>query len=92
MVEGKAESVMCVYNSVNGQPGCANDFLLKDQLRGKWKFQGYVVSDCDAIADIEQRTSLRQDLAEAGAAVASKAGTDNDAPTSSARCTTTRTT
>ena len=51
VVEGKAWSVMCVYNRVNGQPGCANSFLLEDQLRGKWKFDGYVVSDCDAVAD-----------------------------------------
>ena len=39
ITEGKAGSAMCVYNSVNGQPGCANEFLLEDQLRGKWGFQ-----------------------------------------------------
>src|SRR5271154_889035 len=42
VIEGKAASVMCAYHSINGQPACANDFLLKDQLRGKWAFQGYV--------------------------------------------------
>ena len=52
VTEGKAGSVMCAYNRVNGQPACANDFLLVDQLRDKWKFNGYVVSDCDAVADI----------------------------------------
>ena len=52
--EGKAASVMCVYNSVNGQPGCANNFLLKDTLPGKWNFNGYVVSDCDAVANIQR--------------------------------------
>ncbi len=40
VTEGKAGSVMCVYNSVNGEPGCANRFLLEDQLRDKWKFSG----------------------------------------------------
>ena len=55
VTEGKAESVMCAYNRVNGQPACANTFLLEDQLRGAWKFDGYVVSDCDAVADIYQR-------------------------------------
>ena len=44
ITEGKADSVMCAYNGINGQPACANEFLLQDQLRGKWKFQGYVVS------------------------------------------------
>jgi beta-glucosidase len=77
VVEGKAGSVMCVYNSVNGQPGCANDFLLKDTLRGKWGFNGYVVSDCDAVADIERGHHYVKTVAEA-AAVSLKAGTDND--------------
>ncbi len=52
VTEGKAASVMCAYNSINGQPACANDFLLVDQLRGKWDFKGYVVSDCGAVIDI----------------------------------------
>src|SRR5271155_3202248 len=45
VTEGKADSVMCAYNGINGQPACANEFTLQDQLRGKWGFQGYVVSD-----------------------------------------------
>ncbi len=77
VVEGRAASVMCVYNSVNGQPGCANAFLLKDTLRGKWKFNGYVVSDCDAVADIQRGHHYVKTMAEA-AAVSLKAGTDND--------------
>ncbi len=52
VTEGKADSVMCAYNAINGQPACANEFLLEDQLRGKWGFQGYVVSDCGAVIDI----------------------------------------
>ena len=77
VVEGHAESVMCVYNSVNGEPGCANDFLLKDTLREKWGFKGYVVSDCDAVADIDRGHHYVKSLAEA-AAVSLRAGTDND--------------
>src|SRR6202171_4889765 len=49
VTEARAGSVMCAYNSVNGQPACANEFLLQDQLRGRWNFQGYVVSDCEAV-------------------------------------------
>src|SRR6202171_1656386 len=52
VTEANAASVMCAYNSVNGQPACANEFLLQDQLRGKWAFQGYVVSDCEAVVNI----------------------------------------
>jgi beta-glucosidase len=77
VVEGKAESVMCAYNRVNGEPGCANQFLLKDRLRGKWNFQGFVVSDCDAVDDMVHGHHYVKTLAEA-AAISLKAGTDND--------------
>jgi len=75
--EGKAESIMCAYNRVNGQPACANTFLLKETLRGAWKFNGYVVSDCDAIVDIFQGHHYVKSQAEA-AAVAIKTGMDNE--------------
>jgi beta-glucosidase len=75
--EGKAGSVMCAYNSVNGEPACANTFLLEDQLRAKWGFQGYVVSDCDAVEDILDEHHYTQTLEEA-AAVSMKRGTDLD--------------
>jgi beta-glucosidase len=52
VTEGHAASVMCAYNAINGEPACANDFLLQKELRGAWAFQGYVVSDCDAVVDI----------------------------------------
>jgi beta-glucosidase len=77
VTEGRAESVMCAYNRVNDQPACANDFLLQDQLRGAWKFNGYVVSDCDAIVDVFHGHQFVKSLAEA-AAVSLKAGMDNE--------------
>jgi beta-glucosidase len=77
VTEGKAESVMCAYNRVNGEPACANTFLLKDQLRLAWKFNGYVVSDCDAIVDIFKGHQFTQSMAEA-AAVSMKTGMDNE--------------
>jgi beta-glucosidase len=77
VTEGKAESVMCAYNRVNGQPACANNFLLQSQLRGAWKFNGYVVSDCDAIVDIYEGHHFTKSQAEA-AAIALKTGMDNE--------------
>jgi len=77
VTEGKAESVMCAYNRVNGQPACASDFLLVDTLRGAWKFNGYVVSDCDAVVDIYEGHHYTKSQAEA-AAVAMKHGMDNE--------------
>ena len=77
VTEGHAQSVMCAYNSIDGQPACANEFLLKDELRGAWRFDGFVVSDCDAVADIWRGHHYVKTLPEA-AAVSLKMGTDND--------------
>ena len=75
ITEGKADSIMCVYNSVNGAPGCANDDLLEKRLREQWGFKGYVVSDCGAVGDIYR--SHKYVATEGDAAVAAvKAGTD----------------
>lgn len=49
--EGKAESIMTSYNRVNGVPSSVNDFLLTTLLREEWGFNGFVVSDCGAVAD-----------------------------------------
>ena len=77
ITEGKAGSIMCSYNSINGEPGCANQFLLQDQLRGKWGFQGYVVSDCDAVKDIFTGHHYRTTQAES-AAISVIRGMDSD--------------
>jgi beta-glucosidase len=77
VTEGKAGSVMCAYNSINGQPACANEFLLQDQLRGKWKFQGYVVSDCDAVVNIFRDHHFTKTQPEASA-LAIQHGMDNE--------------
>ncbi len=50
--EGKVAGVMSAYNAVNGVPASANGFLLTDLVRNRWGFEGYIVSDCDAIRDI----------------------------------------
>src|SRR5579871_1727089 len=77
VTEGKAGSVMCAYNSVNGQPACANEFLLQDQLRSKWNFRGYVVSDCAAIVNIFRDHHFTKTQPEASA-LAVQRGMDNE--------------
>lgn len=77
ITEGKAGSVMCAYNSINGQPACANDFTLVDQLRGRWGFKGYVVSDCGAVIDIFRGHHYTRSQPEASAA-SLKHGMDNE--------------
>ncbi|MGM9486589.1 glycoside hydrolase family 3 C-terminal domain-containing protein [Ideonella sp. YS5] len=80
IVEAQAGSVMCAYNRVDGLPACASAPLLKDRLRGDWGFQGYVVSDCDAVTDIDENHKFSPDGATAVAA-ALKAGVDNECHT-----------
>jgi beta-glucosidase len=75
VTEGKADSVMCVYNSVDGVPGCASTDLLQKRLRDQWGFQGYVVSDCGAIGDI-YRSHKYAPTQGAASVAAVKAGTD----------------
>lgn len=75
IVEGKADSIMCVYNRVDGVPGCASTDLLQKRLREQWGFKGFVVSDCGAIGDIYR--SHKYTTTQGAASVAAvKAGTD----------------
>ena len=80
IVEGKADSVMCAYNAINGEPACASQFQMVDQLRGKWGFQGYVVSDCDAVLDVAANHRYRPNQAQ-GAALSVIRGMDNECVT-----------
>ncbi len=77
IVEGKADSIMCAYNSINGQPACANQFLLDDMLRGMWNFQGYVVSDCGAVRNIFDGHHYQPTQAQASA-ISLQRGMDNE--------------
>ena len=68
---------MCAYNSINGEPACASTFLLEDQLRDKWKFKGYVVSDCGAVIDIFNGHHFKNSQAEASG-ISLQRGMDNE--------------
>ena len=73
--EADVQSLMCAYNSVNGVPSCANDWMLQTVLREEWGFSGYVVSDCWAIQDIvDGHGYVETNVAASEAALA--AGTD----------------
>jgi beta-glucosidase len=75
VTEAHAQSVMCAYNAIDGAPACANTMLLRDHLRDAWHFDGYVVSDCAAVADVNTGHHYAPDMPHAAAA-ALKAGTD----------------
>jgi len=65
--EARAYSVMGAYNRFRGHSCSASDTLLNVLLRKKWRFDGYVVSDCDAIGDIYQTHKIVNAPEEAAA-------------------------
>jgi beta-glucosidase len=67
VVDAKVASVMCAYNAYGGQPCCGNDLLMTDILYNKWKFRGYVTSDCGAIDDFYRGHKTSPDAASASA-------------------------
>lgn len=74
--EGNAYSVMCAYQRLRGAPCCGSQFL-ENILRNNWNFQGYIVSDCGAIADFYEANAHHVvTTPEEAAAMAIKAGTD----------------
>ena len=75
VTEGKVQSVMCAYNSIDEFPACANKMLLQDHLRQAWGFKGFVVSDCGAIVDVANGHKKAANI-EGAAAMSLQAGTD----------------
>lgn len=72
--EGKAYSLMCAYNRLNGEACCGNHGF-NSLIRDNWHFNGYIVSDCEAITDIYANHKIVPTPEEA-AALAVKSGTD----------------
>ena len=69
------EAVMGAYNRTNGEPCCGSRTLLTDTLRGKWGFEGHVVSDCWAIRDFHTGHMVTSTPAES-VALALRSGCD----------------
>lgn len=51
-VNAGAMSVMTAFNEYDGVPATGNSYLLKDILKGKWNFQGFVVTDYTSINEM----------------------------------------
>jgi len=74
-VEAGAATLMSSFNTINGVPASANPFILTQILRKEWGFDGFVVSDWGAVAEL-----VNHSIGE-GATVARKAleaGVDMD--------------
>lgn len=75
--EGGAKTVMTAYNTIDGVPCSANQWLLQEVLRNTWNFKGVVFSDLNAVNALYATQHVAADPAEA-AALALKAGVDID--------------
>ena len=75
VVDAGVEAVMGAYNRTNGEPCCGSKTLLTDVLRGRWGFQGHVVSDCWAIKDFHEGHMVT-DTPTQSVALALKTGCD----------------
>lgn len=51
-VKAGAATVMSSFNTLNGIPATCNPYTLQEVLRGKWGFEGFVVSDWEAVMQI----------------------------------------
>jgi beta-glucosidase len=77
--EAGAMAVMPSYNEIDGVPSHANGFLLTNILRNEWDFQGMVVSDYFAIADLSLHHYVAGSMEDA-AVQALDAGVDVELP------------
>jgi beta-glucosidase len=64
--KGGARSIMTAYNSIDGSPCSANDWLLNKKLRNDWGFKGFVLSDAGATGGANVLHFTAADYAEAG--------------------------
>ncbi len=73
--EAHVHSVMCAYNRYADEACCGSNLLLHTILRDDWKFQGYIVSDCEAMGDLYESEAVHATPAQI-AAWAVNNGTD----------------
>lgn len=74
-VEAGAATLMSSFNSINGVPATANPFTLTQVLRREWGFDGFVVSDWGAVAELRNHSIGDNDTV---ARKALEAGVDMD--------------
>jgi beta-glucosidase len=63
---GGARSVMTAYNSLDGSPSGANNWLLNKKLKKEWGFKGFVISDASAVGGANVLHYTAKDYADAG--------------------------
>lgn len=75
-VEAGVKTFMNAFNTLNGVPATASEFLLRDVLKKQWGFDGFVVSDWASIQEMVPHGYAENN--KQAAALAANAGTDMD--------------
>src|SRR6218665_1650113 len=75
-LDAGAATFMNSFNDLNGIPATGNSYLLRDILKGKWNFQGFVVSDWGSIGEMVAHGYVKDNKEAALSAIT--AGSDMD--------------
>ncbi len=75
-VEEGVATFMTSFNELNGVPATGSDYLLQDILKGKWGFEGFVVTDYTSINEMVPHGFARDEKHAAQLAI--NAGVDMD--------------
>ena len=75
-VDAGVRTFMSAFNSVNGIPATGNRWLMTELLRNRWNFQGFVVSDWNAVQELKAHGVAESD--KDAALMAFRAGVDMD--------------
>jgi beta-glucosidase len=69
-IDAGADTAMCSFNAINGVPGCGNDYLMNEILKGEWDFDGFVEGDWTAVAELRACPPVNPNTGECGHGVA----------------------
>lgn len=72
--QGGVATFMTGFNELNGIPASGNSYLFREVLKGKWKFEGFVVSDWNSIGEMLEHGNAANEASAALQAV--RAGVD----------------
>ncbi|WP_295212257.1 beta-glucosidase BglX [uncultured Chryseobacterium sp.] len=74
--EAGVATFMNSFNDINGIPATANKYILRDLLKGKWNYRGFVVSDWGSIGEMVSHGYAKDNKEAAEKAIL--AGSDMD--------------
>ena len=75
-LDAGVRTFMNSFNELNGIPATGNSYLLRDILKNKWKFDGFVVSDWGSVEEMISHGYAKDN--KHAAQIAANAGSDMD--------------